>query len=77
MTKLPPRKREDSFDSVSPSRNFRPLHSFLPSSLFVEVTLVGTMAPNQSNRLLYENEDVQLIPTFEKKGERFSTVHQN
>jgi hypothetical protein len=77
MTKLPPRKREDSFDGVSPSRTFRPLHSFLPSSLFVEVTLVGTMAPNQSNRLLYENEDVQLIPTFEKKGERFSTVHQN
>ena len=42
-----------------------------------KATLVGTMAPNQSNRLLYENEDVQLIPTFEKKGERFSSVHQN
>ena len=26
------------------------------------------MAPNQGNRLSYENEDVQLIPSFEKKG---------
>ena len=29
----------------------------------------GTMAPNQSNTLIYENEDVEKVKTYEKKGE--------
>jgi hypothetical protein len=27
------------------------------------------MAPNQRNLLLYENDDVEKVTTFEKKGE--------
>lgn len=30
------------------------------------------MAPNQSNTLIYENEDVEKIKTYEKKGELLS-----
>jgi hypothetical protein len=32
----------------------------------------ATMAPNQSNTLIYENEDVEKVKTYEKKGELLS-----
>jgi hypothetical protein len=30
------------------------------------------MAPNQSSTLIYENEDVEKVKTYEKKGELLS-----
>jgi hypothetical protein len=35
------------------------------------------MAPNQSNTLIYENEDVEKVKTYEKKGELLSQARHS
>lgn len=38
---------------------------------------ISTMAPNQRSRLLYENDDLEKVTTFEKKGEYCSILEAN